>query len=165
MSQIFNASEVFEMAEQIERDGGRFYRRAADSVQGEKEKGFLTRLAEMENEHEKLFVKLRRDAGLEGDKEFPDLESQTAAYLQAMAEGKVFGDIKDMSLKITPSTPVKKIIDIAIGFEKDTIVFFSAMKNLIPESLGREKIDTLIKEEISHIAILLEEKKETTENE
>jgi rubrerythrin len=155
----FNAYEVFEIAEQIERNGGKFYRRAAEITNDEKAKGFLNKLAEMEDSHESFFKSLKEKFSLEQDSPVPDLDNQTVAYLQAMAEGKVFSNIDDPSEKIKEDASVIEIINMAICFEKDTIVYFTTIKDLVPAEFGKEKIDALIKEEISHIGILLEEKK------
>ena len=47
MSLDFNADEVFEIAEQIERNGSEFYRKAAENMSNPKAKEFLNHLAEM----------------------------------------------------------------------------------------------------------------------
>jgi rubrerythrin len=158
----FNAYEVFEIAEQIERNGGKFYRRAAEIASDEQAKGFLTKLAEMEDSHESFFKSLKEKFSLEQDSPVPDLDNQTVAYLQAMAQGRVFSNIDDPSDKIKADASVIEIIDMAITFEKDTIIYFAAIKDLVPEDFGKNKIDSLIKEEISHIGILLEEKKKVS---
>ena len=56
----FNADEIFEMAEQMERNGANFYRDAADNISDGKNKELLLRLADMEVEHEKTFVEMRK---------------------------------------------------------------------------------------------------------
>ena len=55
----FNADEVFEIAEQIERNGVKFYKSAAEKIQDEDKKKLLNDLAEMEVEHEQTFKALR----------------------------------------------------------------------------------------------------------
>ena len=44
----------------------------------------------------------------------------------------------------------------AIQAEKDSIAFYLGMKDMVPEELGNNKIDSSIKEEMSHIRILSE---------
>jgi rubrerythrin len=51
-------------------------------------------------------------------------------------------------------------LDLAVAFEKDSVVFYTTMKKLVPEHLGKGQIDTLIHEEISHIFILTQKKRE-----
>ena len=50
MSYDFNADDVFEMEEQMERNGGKFYRMAADSTEDSANKEFLLELAAMEDQ-------------------------------------------------------------------------------------------------------------------
>ncbi|MCG2755850.1 MAG: hypothetical protein L6247_09860 [Desulfobacteraceae bacterium] len=91
MTYDFNADEIFEMAEQIERNGASFYRRSAESITEPSEKKLLLDLAAMEDEHEKTFADLR--AGLSEKEKFTTLfdpEGETALYLSALAETRVF---------------------------------------------------------------------------
>ncbi|MEA3231132.1 MAG: ferritin family protein, partial [Thermodesulfobacteriota bacterium] len=57
----FSADDVFEMAEQLERNGGKFYRSAMGKVDDEENKKLLRMLAEMEDEHEKIFAAMRAE--------------------------------------------------------------------------------------------------------
>ena len=61
----FNADEVFEIAEQIERNGVKFYRSAAEKIQDADKKKLLTDLAEMEVEHEQTFKALRSELSVD----------------------------------------------------------------------------------------------------
>ena len=62
MSIHFNADEIFQMAEQVERNGRDFYARAAKRTAESRTAQFLLGLAAMEAEHEKIFADMR--AGL-----------------------------------------------------------------------------------------------------
>ncbi len=59
----FNADEIFEMAEQLERNGSKFYRTAAETVTLPEESALLLKLAAMEDEHEKTFQRMRSELG------------------------------------------------------------------------------------------------------
>ena len=59
MSYDFNADDIFDMAEQIERNGAKFYRTAADGIDDSSSQKFLLELAAMEDEHEKTFASIR----------------------------------------------------------------------------------------------------------
>ncbi|MCK4603454.1 MAG: hypothetical protein KAU41_01990, partial [Deltaproteobacteria bacterium] len=48
----------------------------------------------------------------------------------------------------------RKILWVAIGLEKASIIFYLGMKELVPESLGKKKIDDIMKEEMGHIRLL-----------
>lgn len=153
---VFNAYEIFEIAEQIERNGGAFYRGAAERTEDEDAKRFLLELAHMEDEHENYFNALKEKFSLKGDEEFPDLDNQTLAYLHSVADDNVFVSSRACAKQIAPDATVEEVIKTAIEFEKDTVVFFASIKSLVPDDLGKEKIDALVKEEIGHIGMLLQ---------
>lgn len=153
---VFNAHEIFEIAEQIERNGGKFYRQAASMTENEDVKRFLLKLAEMEDQHENYFSSLKEKITKDDSDSFPDIDGQTIAYLQAVASGNVFVSSNAQAGRIKGNESIEEIFEIAIGFEKDTVVYFSSVKGIVPEHLGKGKIDELIKEEIRHISILLE---------
>ncbi|MFU8770641.1 MAG: ferritin family protein, partial [Desulfotignum sp.] len=59
MTNQFTATDIFDIAIQIEQNGARFYRRAANLVDQESHKQFLTALADMEDDHEKTFAAMK----------------------------------------------------------------------------------------------------------
>ena len=149
MSYDFNADEIFAMAEQIERNGAKFYRTAAENVTDPAAKELLTGLAAMEDEHEKTFALLRAELSA-GEKTATvfDPQSESALYLRALADIRVFFEKKiDLS-------SMQAILKAAIEAEKDSIVFYLGMKDLVADKLGSDKIDTIIKEEMKHIRML-----------
>jgi rubrerythrin len=150
MSYDFNADEIFEMAEQIERNGASFYRKSAELIADTAEKKLLLDIAAMEDEHEKTFADLR--AGLSEKEKVTtvfDPEGEISLYLRALADTRVF-----FEKKIDNTSSIKDIIKEAILAEKDSIVFYLGMKELVPENFGKAKIDAIIKEEMNHIKLL-----------
>jgi rubrerythrin len=145
MSINFNADEILRMAEQIERNGRDFYSRAATRAAESRTAQLLLGLAAMEVEHEK------RKATVS------DPDDQASAYLRAWADGHVFDVRSNPADKLTGKEKVENILQIAIGLEKDSIVFYLGMKDGIPERLGRSKVDEIIKEEMRHMASLSRE--------
>jgi len=149
MSIDFNANEVFEIAEQIERNGAEFYRKASENVIDDNVKKLLNELAEMEDEHEKTFKKLRSELTID-DKVLTtfDPDGEAEKYLRALADTRVFYE-KEIDI-----SSLKEIYKSAITAEKDSIVFYLGMKDVIPADLGKQKLDEIIKEEMSHIKLL-----------
>ena len=148
----FNVDEVFEIAEQIERNGAEFYRKAAENITDADKKKFLIHLAEMEDEHEQTFKTMR--AQLTQDEKITttfDPEGESEKYLHALADTRVFYE------KEIDTTSLEEIFKIAITAEKDSIVFYLGMKDVVPEHLGKQKLDEIIKEEIGHIKLLSNE--------
>ena len=152
MSIDFNADEVFEIAEQIERNGAKFYRTAAESITDIDKKKLMIDLAEMEDEHEQTFRVMRSE--LTQDEKIVttfDPEGESENYLRALADTRVFYE------KETDASSFKEILKRAITAEKDSIVFYIGMKEVVPEHLGKQKLDGIIKEEMSHIKLLSKE--------
>jgi rubrerythrin len=149
MSYDFNADDVFEMAEQIERNGASFYRKAAAGVTDADAKNFLLSLAAMEDDHEKTFAAMRKKlTATEKARTVFDPENETASYLKALADTRIFFK------KEIDTSSLSAILKDAILAEKDSIVFYLGMKDLVPESLGQSRLDTIIKEEMAHIKML-----------
>ena len=149
MGTDFNANEVFEMAKQIEINGAAFYREAAEAVKSEDHKHFLVELAEMEDDHEKTFENMQKEltAGEQALLVF-DPEDENALYLKSLADNRVF------SKKTKPGRDMTRILHSAIQTEKDSIVFYLGMKEMVPEKYGKSKINDIIKEEMGHLKLL-----------
>ena len=152
MSFEFSADEIFEMAEQMERNGQQFYNAAAAAVQGEGHKKLLLELAGMEVDHEKTFKAIRAElTQKEKQTNVFDPEGDAALYLKALVDTRVFFQ-KEMDV-----SSMEKILKAAIEAEKDSIVFYLGMKNAVPEELGRGRLDDIIKEEMGHVRQLSRE--------
>ncbi|BBO69264.1 rubrerythrin [Desulfosarcina alkanivorans] len=149
MSYDFSADDVFDMAEQIEKNGAAFYRKAADNVTDADAKTFLSDLAAMEEDHEKTFSIMRNQlSGEEKAQTVFDPDGEAASYLKALADTRIFFE------KEIDTTSMQAILKAAILAEKDSIVFYLGMKDLVPEGLGQSRLDDIIKEEMSHIKLL-----------
>ena len=149
MSYDFNANDVFDMAEQIERNGAAFYRKAAADVSDPDAKAFLLDLAAMEDDHEKTFSTMRKKLSeAEKTQTVFDPDNEAASYLKALADTRIFFE------KEIDTTSMQAILKAAVLAEKDSIVFYLGMKDLVPEGMGQSRLDDIIKEEMSHIKLL-----------
>ncbi len=145
----FNADDIFEMAQQMERNGATFYKTAAAAIDDEQSKEFLLELAEMEVGHEKTFAEMR-SALSDSEKASTvfDPEGESVHYLRALADTRVFFE------KEIDTSSIEVILKDAITAEKDSIVFYLGMREAVPENLGRSRLDDIIKEEMGHIRML-----------
>ncbi|MDM8549129.1 ferritin family protein [Desulfobacterales bacterium HSG2] len=149
MSYDFNADDVFEMAEQLERNGQKFYKDAAEGVDDPSHKELLLKLADMEVEHEKTFAALRSElSAKEKESTVFDPQGEAGLYLKALADTRVFFE------KTVDTSSMKEILKAAIEAEKDSIVFYLGMKDAVPENMGKKRMDAIIKEEMGHIKLL-----------
>jgi rubrerythrin len=148
----FNADDIFEMAEQLERNGASFYRTAANAVADERSKEILLELAEMEDDHEETFAQMRSElTPSEKAATVFDPEGDAVNYLRALADTRVFFE-KQIDL-----SSMQTILKDAITAEKDSIVFYLGMRDAVPVGKGRKRLDAIIKEEMGHIRMLSSE--------
>ena len=154
MTAAFNATEVFEMAIQIERNGSLFYRIAMDKATTAEARDLLEKLASMEDDHERTFIDMRRRLRPEL---LHDPDDETLRYLASFVDSEVFDLGKDPREKLGSLGDLDNILNAAIRAEKDTIAFYTGIRILIDEKLGRDDIDNIIREEMLHVAFLRNE--------
>lgn len=152
MAYDFSADDIFKLAEEIERNGAAFYRNAAQFVSTDSQKELLIHLADMEVTHEKIFKALHAELTEKEKAETVfDPDDESALYLKALADMRVFFD------KPIDTSSMENILKAAVTAEKDSIVLYLGMKDLVPEKFGQNRIDTIIKEEMGHIRLLSNE--------
>ncbi len=153
MSIEFNAAEIFEMAEQIERNGAAFYRAAAG--QFPQASVLLNTLAEQEDEHLAIFTGMLRELGArETEPVIFDPDNDAALYLKAMADRRVFKIDQDPGSMLGDNPSLEHVLGIATGMEKESIVFYTGMKALVSPAQGQDRLDAIILEEWKHITFL-----------
>ena len=155
MSISFNADEIFEMAEEIERNAARFYEEASEKAPDEKTQNMLLEMAQMEWSHLDIFQQMRKQLGeQEKSTNVFDPDNEAALYLQTMADGKGTEGKITRTQKLTGKESIQDILKIAINAEKNSVAFYSGIKELVSERAGKDKIDAIIKEELGHLAVL-----------
>ncbi len=155
MSITFNADEVFQMAEQIERNGAKYYRRAAEIVKDQEARQIFISLADMEDTHEKTFAEMHSKlTAKESEPTVYDPEELTGKYIKALADGRVFDMSVDPAAELTGDESIVDVLKTALSMEKESIVFYTGLKMYVPESLGHKQLDLIIEEEFSHITLI-----------
>ncbi len=155
MGVTFNADEVFEMAEQIERNGAKFYRQAAEKVSDEGMKDMFLNMASMEDGHLQTFQQLRKElSGQETEPTSFDPYNEATLYLQTMADGKGSEGMKSPTEMLSGDESPQELLEIAIGAEKNSVLFYVGLKDLVSAQAGKDKIDVVIREEVKHVADL-----------
>ena len=157
----FNVDEIFEMAEHIERNGAQFYRRAAGIVQDPKGKELMLGLAAMEDEHEKTYAEMRLRVNPAGQQRDTVYEGDDSAvqYIRAWADKNVFDIDASIFESLKGTETLVEIINKAIQREKETIIFFTGLKESLSSDEDRENVERIILEEVQHISILTKERK------
>jgi rubrerythrin len=155
MSITFNVDEIFEMAAEIERNGAKFYRQAADNAQDKTVKKMFTDLAAMEDGHEKIFAAMRK--GLAAEMKEPsayDPDNQVVKYLQTMADFHGIEGKAGPTQKFTGKESLEEILKAALQAEKNSIAFYVGIKDLVSEKKGRDKVQGIIIEEMMHVSTI-----------
>lgn len=155
MDVTFNADEVFEMAEEIERNGARFYRQAAARTSNPQVKEMFLRMAVMEDGHLRIFEDMRKDLSEQerGGTVF-DPYDEAALYLQALADSKGFEGMRSPTQELTGEESTREVLEIAIDAEKNSVLYYVGLKNFVPARVGRDKVEAIIREEVGHVAQL-----------
>ncbi|MHC4870988.1 MAG: ferritin family protein [Planctomycetota bacterium] len=156
MTDKLNIKEVFEMALQMEKDGAAFYKNAAKKTDDADIKNLLTNLSEMEDGHYVTFEKMLADVVKDVGPEDFDHDSESAKYLHAMVAGKIYKSDDISTNELANASDICDILEKAVLLEKEAVIYYLGIKNFIPESLGKDKIEAIINEEISHVNFLSE---------
>ncbi len=149
----FHPGEIFAMAQEIERNGAQFYRKASEKSALSDMHDFLLELAAMEVEHEKTFAAMQKHLFIKEGREAPQ-DEEAVLYLQAWADGHVFDPKAGPAQQLTGKETRDDILRMAIGLEKDSIAFYVGIKEAIPPEWGQNKITAIIREEMSHLRLL-----------
>ncbi|HOY65715.1 MAG TPA: ferritin family protein [Candidatus Ozemobacteraceae bacterium] len=158
MMLTLTVDDLFAMAIEFERNGAAFYARAAASAAGRPHAGLLHRLAAMEQMHEKRFAELRAAVSQAGSAE-SSLEpaGEKMAYLKALADTRVFPVATPPADALGTASDLVGAFRFAIEREKDSVVFYATMQELVPLHQGREQIRAIIAEELGHVHLLTAE--------
>ena len=145
--QKYSVGELIEMAVQTERLGYQFYTQMAERFRDNQAlAGLLSTLAAKEQVHEQVFTKLKdtaRDA-VEGPEDVGN-------YMRAIVEGKFFMGSKKSLPDMQGIRTEADVVAHALGFEKETLLYFFVMQDMVEET---GPIREIISEELSHIAWL-----------
>lgn len=155
----FSINEIIEMAVQIERNGYAFYHEATKRKDLDKTSlEFITWLRDQELDHEKTFMALRDDADMQ-DLELTQDWEMVSAYLKTIVEGRIFNSEESAIRKATEASNLSNLVDNAITFEKDTLLYFHALSDNISQPKALQALRRIINEEVSHVMRLNDFKK------
>jgi rubrerythrin len=151
----FNADEVLEMAIRIEENAASFYRKAAGLQSNQEDRGFFEKLAAMEDGHKATFTEMRKTlTGKEKGGRVFDPQDELSLYLSAMADTHGGEGSPSAADSLTGAETMEEVLTTAIGLEKESVLFYLGLKDMVPPKYGLERIDDIIREERSHIAQL-----------
>jgi rubrerythrin len=145
---MYSIHEIIEQAIQTEKLGYRYYTTLAKKFEtNEPIRNLFSTLAQMERKHETTYQDLKSRT------ESIDVENQgeVANYLRAIVESEFFLGSDKSLLSMEHIQTVDEAIRFAIRFEKESILYFLGLKNLVND---KDTVETIIYEEKSHIVWL-----------
>lgn len=155
MQMSFNANEAFEMAVEAERNGAQFYRKAADNAKDDGTRKILLKFAAMEDEHELIFKAIQKEFQDKGDDQTAfDPDGIAAGYIKAIADSKSWEGKAGPDEELTGDETIEEVIAIALQAEKEAVAFYAGVKELVSSVEDKGKVDAIIREEMSHVAML-----------
>ena len=156
MNKELRGEDILDFAIEIEMNGYAFYTETAKKFENLKTIKLFHILAEQELKHEMFFKQLK-----EKQPKFEPSETLEASYeifKKEFLHTYTFGDSDDTRNRIKSVATIEEAIDMAINFEKDTVVLYSSIKKHIKND-EQDLIDKIINQELAHIGRLLELKK------
>jgi len=149
------ARQVFLIAEQIERNGAKFYRKAAGMFRDPTTARMFDQLAGWESRHEAIFAEMRLSLEEKEAAESPDQpESGLLPHSRVLAGLAVFGIQADPQVELTGHEDRGTVLHWALQKERDSVIFYSGLKEFVKDAPGVRRVDEIISEEMRHIRII-----------
>ncbi len=148
MAEKSPGKEFLEIAIEIERSGYKLYELAADQKSKEV-RDILLQLAGREREHEHTF----RDMLTRVDGYIPENPCENYDYIRSVADSNVFVGERIWKLLTQKAMTDIEVLEAGIGFEKDSILFYSEIRGMLPK-LSQNIIDMIVNEEKKHLSEL-----------
>jgi len=148
MGNLLNVSEVIEFAIYIETNGYKFYVETMKKFNDKKLMELFQFLADEEFKHETTFKQLLKQTGT-----FTPPESYAGeyeAYMKDFLKTHALSNDEALKEKLDSIKTTDDAVQVALDFEKDSIVLFSMLKKYI-EDKNKPFVEKIIQEEITHI--------------
>lgn len=149
MANIFKANDVVLAAVEVERRGKAFYDYLVSVTTDPRTKELFEYLAAEEVKHEAIFQALYDRLGKVQLPAWSN-EPEYLTYLNALIDTHAlfaYGDLSNVKAQVKTREDALRI---AMGFEKDSILFFVEMKEFVPES-EKKFVEQCAEEERRHL--------------
>jgi len=153
MSRELTGAEVLEIAEKMEQNAARFYRRAAGMYKDPKISRLFSDLAQWEKRHVEVFTEMKKrlsqqawGLGQYGIERPDSLRPQTPPA--------VFPERADPARELTGRETKADLLRLAIEKEKESIAYYTGLKDLVPDNEDFLAVKDVLGEEERHVRIL-----------
>lgn len=155
MTRELTAFEVLEIAEKMERDAARFYRKAAGMYNDAKISKLFAELAQWEKRHIQVFAEMK-DRFSEQRWELGGFDLDRVDVPPA-----VFGDSSDPAKELTGNETRTDVLKLAIKKERHTIGYYTALTEFTLGQDNIEAVKAVLEEEKRHVRILAQSLSQT----
>lgn len=155
----FTADEIFEMVEEVERNAVEFYSEAVERSLDEDTKKLLLEMVATENEHLKTYQYMRKELASEEKMASFDSDKRSVMYLQTIADARTWEGRRSPMQEFSGNETTRQILEIALNAEKEMVVFYFGLKDLVSTKANKNKVEQIIIEELGHISALLKKLK------
>ena len=148
MGFLMTATDVVELAMQAEKSGEAFYRAVALKSESPQLRALFEDLAEQEVKHYHVFAELSRsvrDSPLMAEE-----WDEYVGYVNATVQGALFKGPDKALTAAEEVTDEKEAVRMAIGFEKETLLFFYGLRDAMHPA-ARPIVGKIVAEERAHI--------------
>jgi rubrerythrin len=148
--ETYSIDEILEQAIRTEKLGYQFYTGMAARFAKDNElRSLFLSLADVEMEHEKLYSGMKdlidQSVPATADRE------EVSQYMRAIVESEFFLGNKKSLAGMDRITSITEAVRFALGFEKETLLYFIGLRDVVPQ---KDVVDIIMDEERSHIRAL-----------
>jgi rubrerythrin len=152
MSQISIGKEVLEAAIEIEKNGRSFYEALARQDRSKEARDVFARLAVREKEHENTYKEIMNRLGSYNPR--PQYAGEHDRYVSQLVSSSIFTAEQARRILAKKSMTDIEAIEVGINLEKDSILFYSEVRGMVPGQ-DQEIVDVITSEEKKHLSELL----------
>lgn len=148
-------SSLLDMAANVEHASAGFYLQASRNVSDREARRTLQELAATELQHKNFFSDMKQQFqdSIEGPIEQSAWQS-ISRYAKTVRDTRIFDFDYMLSHKVTGKEKKEDVTQMAIAFEKDSIIFYTGLANIIENNELNKLLKEIIREEFNHLSAL-----------
>lgn len=156
MKESLDADYVLQMAQRVEQNGQDFYLIAARRIGDPTACQLLMALADREGSHAQTFgaIRKRLAAARPPREASTDVDGPLGRYVHGLYAGKFFDPAVGPEQYFRGNESPQDIVMTAIGQEKESILFYEGLKQVLASDDDLAAVDRIIREETQHISDL-----------
>jgi rubrerythrin len=152
MGILFEVKEGLDFAVYIEQNGYEFYTEASKKFSDPKIVELFKYLSQEETKHEKLFKDMAKSTDtFEAEESY---EGEFSAYMKEFCASHSLANRNTIKKHLESLKTFNDVLDMALAFEKDSVVFFAELKDMVAFDRGKI-IEKVINEELAHMRMLV----------